>query len=84
MSYGPSFIDNWRRAAAFVDKILKGASPSDIPIEQPTQFELTVNMNNAKATGLMFPKSFGTRDSRDRMSWLGMETLDLMEPRERS
>ena len=58
MSYGPSFIDNFRRAAVLVDKILKGASPGDIPIEQPTQFELIVNMNTAKATGLMFPKSF--------------------------
>jgi len=58
MSYGPSFIDNFRRAAVFVDKIFKGASPGDIPIEQPTQFELIVNMSTAKAMGLVFPKSF--------------------------
>jgi putative ABC transport system substrate-binding protein len=64
MSYGPSFIDNYRRAAVYVDKILKGASPGDIPIEQPTQFELIVNMNTAKATGLMFPKSFLTHVTR--------------------
>ena len=64
MSYGPSFIDNFRRAAFFVDRILKGARPGDIPIEQPTQFELAVNMKTAKATGLMFPKSFLTHVTR--------------------
>jgi len=58
MSYGPSFTDNFRRAAAYVDKVFNGANPGDIPIEQPTKFELIVNMKTAKATGLTFPESF--------------------------
>ena len=61
MSYGPSFIDNFRRAAAYVDKILKGADPGEIPIEQPTTFELIVNMKTARAIGLTFPESFLTQ-----------------------
>jgi putative ABC transport system substrate-binding protein len=58
MSYGPSFTDNFRRVATYVDKILKGANPGEIPIEQPTKFELIVNMRTAKATGFAFPESF--------------------------
>jgi putative ABC transport system substrate-binding protein len=57
MSYGPDFGDLWRRSAWYVDKILKGARPSDLPIEQPTQFELVVNLKTAKALGLAIPKS---------------------------
>ena len=64
MSYGPSFTDNFRRAAAYVDKILNGAYPGDIPIEQPTKFELIVNMKTAKATGLTFPESILVQASR--------------------
>jgi putative tryptophan/tyrosine transport system substrate-binding protein len=64
MSYGPSFTDNFRSAAAYVDKILNGANPGDIPIEQPTQFELIVNMKTAKATGLTFPESFLVQANR--------------------
>ena len=55
MSYGPSFNDNFRRAAVYVDKILKGANPGEIPIEQPTKFELIVNMKTS--TGVTFPES---------------------------
>ncbi|HXR55475.1 MAG TPA: ABC transporter substrate-binding protein [Casimicrobiaceae bacterium] len=55
MSYGPNTAGNFRRAAAFVDKILKGAKPSDLPVEQATEFELVVNMKTAKALGIKIP-----------------------------
>src|SRR6185369_501527 len=64
MSYGPSFTDNFRRAAVYVDKILKGANPGEIPIEQPTQFELIVNMKTARAAGITFPESFLAQANR--------------------
>jgi putative ABC transport system substrate-binding protein len=64
MSYGPSFVDNFRRAAVYVDRILKGTNPGEIPIEQPTTFELVVNMKTARATGLAFPRSFLTQVDR--------------------
>jgi putative tryptophan/tyrosine transport system substrate-binding protein len=57
MSYGPSLPDLWRRTATFVDKILKGAKPADVPVEQPTRFELTINLKTAKALGLTIPQS---------------------------
>jgi putative ABC transport system substrate-binding protein len=55
MSYGPNFYELWRRAAAYVDKILKGAKPADLPVEQPTRFELVVNLKAAKSLGLTIP-----------------------------
>jgi putative ABC transport system substrate-binding protein len=61
MSYGPNLADNFRQAAAFVDKILKGANPAVIPVEQPTRFELVVNLKTARALGLSLPETLLVR-----------------------
>jgi putative ABC transport system substrate-binding protein len=58
MSYGPNLLGIFQKTAVYVDKILKGAKPADLPVEQPTKFELVVNLKTAKSIGLVVPESF--------------------------
>ena len=64
MSYGTDRVEPYKRAAILVDKILRGANPADLPVEQPTKFELVINLNNAKQIGLTFAPNVLARADR--------------------
>ena len=61
LSYGPDIADNFRRAATYVDRILRGEKPAELPVQLPTKFEMVLNLKTAKALGLTFPRSMLAR-----------------------
>jgi putative ABC transport system substrate-binding protein len=61
LSYGPDLVDNFRRAATYVDRILRGEKPGDLPVQLPTKYEMVVNLKTAKALGLAVPPSIRLR-----------------------
>jgi len=78
MSYGHDINEPWQRAPAYVDKILKGTSPADLPIQQPTKFELIINLKTAKALGLTIPTQL--LDRADECLLLGVKRTSRWHP----
>jgi hypothetical protein len=69
LSYGPDFVDNWRRAATYVDRILRGEKPGDLPVQFPTKFEMVLNRKTATALGLAVPLSIRLRADEVRANF---------------
>ena len=79
MSYSPRFVDLFRKAAVYVDKILKGAQPADLPVEQPTHFELIINMKTAKSLGIDVPPTLVSYQGYCGRDMLAM-SLSALDP----
>ena len=75
MNYGPNPIELWKRAASFVDRIFNGAKPADLPVEQPTKFELVINLKTAKALGVTVPPALLGRRRRGNRIKLAMSAI---------
>ena len=80
MSYGPNLEDQFRRAASYVDRILKGAKPADLPVQAPTKYERLVNLKTAKALDLTIPQAVLGRAVQFRRQIAGVRSVQLARP----